>query len=119
MDIQKAYRTANKYLVRYENRDYSDVMGEDFSIAFQHDFLNAGFECDYLESYRKIYPGAWGLEDEPEQIDAISDMQTVGNTIFSVFRAAEKTESFTEKTRKWLMHALEHLIDLAGRELLK
>lgn len=120
MDIRQVNSIANKYLLKFEKRDYRDVMGKSFGVAVQNDFANAGFEYDMNKLYHAVYPYEYPV-NYPEHIEAIKDMQTVMNTIYTVFRYAQKDGPFydTPETRGWLIRALEHLAGLAEEELFK
>ncbi len=120
MDFFKVNSLANNYLLRFGNRDYGDTMGVHFVHAFQNDLEKAGFEYDMNEAYSKVYPSEWPV-NHPEHIEAIKDIQTVGNTIYTVFHKVQKDGPFYDvpETRQWLICALKHLADLADDELRK
>lgn len=112
MDFAEVNNLANKYLLRFENRDFrDDYTGRPFEWAFQSDLLEAGFKVNY----------AFNPDITPEEVDAIKDIQTVGDTILSQFRfAVTHTEGWgSPEWRNWYMRTLQHLSDLTDNELYK
>lgn len=120
MDFRLVKSIANKYLTKFKKRDFKDINGKWFESAFQHDLLRAGFKCDYDKSFRAVYGWSPSLL-RPEDIVGIKDIQTVGDTIFSMFRGLQKDGFYysTPEALRWFIPALEHLVELAESEIHK
>lgn len=110
MDFDEVNNLANKYLFRFENGDFrDDYTGKSFEWAFQSDLREAGFKVNYH----------FNSDITTEEVDAIKDIQTVGDTILSQFRFAvtHMVGWASPEWRDWYICALQHLSDLTDDEL--
>ncbi len=117
MNIVRVNRTAEKYLDVFKKRKFDGDNGNSFPSMVKEDFEKAGFEYDDFKSYKKIYPNcnSYTILMTPKDIEAVDDIQTVMNTIFTSFRYACKSDSYdygTQWVSLWFIHAFRHLVDL-------
>lgn len=120
MNVANINRLADRYARLFKTREFGKS-GREFIQQMRTDMDNAGFEFDDLESYRKIYPGAFCDTElkRPERLKKINNIQTLMNTIHTEYRYACRSDGYTLFTpwvTEWFAAAFKRLAELTEKK---